>query len=518
MLLGAKVTPIYADQPLSVEQVFQVTTKQLDSKTISVHWTIKPGYYLYREKIHFKSDQPIKSAFLPPGISKHSKFLNKYHIYQSGITVLLKFLNPLPAKLQLNIYYQGCAAAGFCYPPVNRQFNLLLQQKTGSGHVLVQSAQNKAMALLAGHNIGLILLGFFGFGLLLSLTPCVLPLIPILYAIILGHKRQLTTLNAFSLSLVYVLAMALTYALAGVFAGLAGSYLQSFLQSPLVIIFVSLVFIFLAFSLFGFYDLKVPARWQEKINNLTNRQQGGSYWGVALMGCLSTLVVSPCITAPLVGVLTYIANTGDALLGGVALFILGLGSAVPLLIMGTSAGKWLPKSGSWMIAAKIGLGIIMLIMAGWLLLRIIPQNSQVYNFFGSNHVAYHSGFQTIKGIPDFERALIKAKKENKLVLLDFFAQWCMSCKEMEQTVFPAHPVKSLLSRFIVLRADVSANDCIDKALERKFHVIAPPTFLFFTPDGIELNGQRIVGQLSQRAFAKHLQQVLVSQQRSTTNF
>ncbi|MDQ8039430.1 MAG: thioredoxin family protein, partial [Rickettsiella sp.] len=302
-----------------------------------------------------------------------------------------------------------------------------------------------------------------------------------------------------------------TYALAGVFAGLAGSYLQAFLQNPWVIIFVSLIFVFLAFSLFGFYELRLPTRWHEKLTNITNRQQGGNYLGVAFMGCLSTLVISPCITAPLVGVLTYIGNTGNAILGGFALFILGLGSGIPLLIIGTSAGRWLPKSGPWMNIVKVILGIMMLIMAGWLLLRIVPVDSRFpFQIFKTNQVTVlnNNNFQTIKGINDLSRALEKAKHENKLVLLDFYANWCVSCKEMERNVFPASKVKSLLSRFIVLRADVTANDVLDKDLEKKFNVIAPPTFLFFTPDGRELSNKRIVGQVGSQEFANHLDSIV----------
>lgn len=508
VLLGGMLTPAYGDQPLPAEKVFQVTLKQLDFETLAIHWAIKPGYYLYREKIHFQSDQAIKSVVLAPGIPKQNKFLNHYQIYQNGTTVLLKFLCPLQDTLKLTVYYQGCASAGFCYPPVTNHFTLQLHKGNATKQLTAKGEQGKAMKLLASHNIALILLGFFGFGLLLSLTPCVLPLIPVLSAIILGQKRKLTILRAFSLSLTYVVAMALTYALAGVFAGLAGSYLQSFLQSRWVIIFVSLVFVGLAFSLFGFYELRLPASWQEKLNNLTNRQQGGNYWGVALMGCLSTLVISPCITAPLVGVLTYIGNTGNAVLGGFALFILGLGSGVPLLIIGTSAGKWLPKSGPWMNGVKIVLGVMMLIMAGWLLLRIIPQNLQPFQLLKSNQVAVSGNFQTIKTISDLNQALIKAKQANKPVVLDFYANWCISCKEMEHVVFSDPQVKLLLSRFMVLRADVTANDANDKALEKKLKVIAPPTFLFFTPNGKELSEQRIVGQLGHQAFANHLQQTL----------
>ncbi len=515
LLFGGLLSPACAD-PLPVTQVFQALTKQIDAKTLAVHWTIKPGYYLYREKIHFRSDQLIESVILPPGIPKQNKFVGKYQIYQKGVTVLLKFAHPLQNTLALTVNYQGCAAAGFCYPPVTKVFSLSLhEQGTGvkpakADKPIGASEQGKAMQLLASHNIWLILLGFFGFGLLLSLTPCVLPLIPVLSAIILGQKKQLTTFKAFTLSLTYVLAMALSYALAGVFAGLAGSYLQAFLQSPWVIIFVSIVFVLLALSLFGFYELRLPASWQEKLMKITNKQQGGNYLGVAFMGCLSTLVISPCITAPLVGVLTYIGNTGNAVLGGFALFILGLGSGIPLLIIGTSAGKWLPKSGPWMNGVKIVLGIMMLIIAAWLLLRIVPLNLRPFHLSNTKQVTVldKNKMQTIKGLPDLNKALLKAKQENKPVLVDFYANWCISCKEMEQAVFTAQSVKTLLANFIVLRADVTANDALDKALEKKFNVIAPPTFLFFTSDGQELNSQRIVGQLGSQAFANHLNRVL----------
>lgn len=528
-LVVVGLSPVYAvQQPLAVEQVFQVSSKLMDPETLAVHWVIKPGYYLYRNKIHFQSDKVgIKSVILPQGISKQNHFLGKYQIYQHGVIALIKFVHPLQNTLQLRINYQGCAAAGFCYPPVTQVISVQFPNKlvkpvvtkfNGVGQHAVQNKaipatdeQGKALQLLTGHNIGLVLLGFFGFGLLLSLTPCVLPLIPILSAIVLGQK-QLTTRKAFSLSLTYVLAMALTYAIAGVFAGLAGSYLQAFLQNIWVILFISLVFVFLALSLFGFYELRLPASWHEKLTNLANRQKGGNYFGVALMGCLSTLVISPCITAPLVGVLTYIGNTGNAILGGFALFVLGLGSGVPLLIIGTSVGKWLPKSGPWMNWVKIILGIMMLIMAAWLLLRVFPLNSVFSHGFKSEQVValHENRFYPIKGLSDLNQALSKAKRENKPVILDFYANWCLSCKEMERLVFPKPEVKRLLSQFIVLRADVTANDAMDKALEKQFKVIAPPTFLFFTPDGQELSSKRIVGAMNSQQFIFHISQVLNS--------
>ena len=527
--LGMVASTHAVQQIESAEQVFQITSKQIDAKTLAVHWTIKPGYYLYRNKIHFHSDQAaIRSAVFPKGILKQNQFLGKYQVYQHDVTVLLKFATLLQDTFTLTINYQGCAA-NFCYPPVTQVLSLQPHKEkltvsckeelgrtagqnlaqTKSSHAI--NEQGEAVQLLTSHNLWLILLGFFGFGLLLSLTPCVLPLIPILSAIILGQK-QLTTLKAFILSLIYVLSMALTYAMAGVFAGLAGSYLQAFLQNPLVIVLVSLIFILLAFSLFGFYELRLPTSWQATLANISNRQRGGNYLGVALMGCLSTLVISPCVTAPLVGVLAYIGNSGNAVLGGFALFILGLGSGVPLLIIGTSEGKWLPKSGSWMYWVKIMLGIIMIVMAAWLLSRIIPADSQFFHWSQSNQVTppNSSHFQTIEGIPDFTRALANAKQTNKPVMVDFYADWCLSCKEMERLVFSAPQVKSLLSQFIVLRADVTANNAVSKALENKFKVIAPPTFLFFTPDGRELTEQRIIGQLASQVFANHLQGVLSS--------
>lgn len=525
--------PVYASpHVLPADQVFHVFVKRLNNKALTVHWTIKPGYYLYRNKIHFKSTPlRIKSVTFPKGLRKHNPFLGDYEIYQGQMNTVLNFAHPLPdQKLHLEIHYQGCAKAGFCYPPVVKHitFNhagILMKphqlKKTMKAKsrpdlkktLRVTNQQSKIARLLANHNIFWTLLSFFGFGLLLSLTPCVLPLIPILSAIILGQKK-LTTAKAFSLSFTYVFAMALTYSIAGVFAGLAGSYLQAFLQSPEVIIVVCLLFVFLAFSLFGFYELRLPTRWHEKLVHLTNRQQGGNYIGVSLMGALSTLVISPCVTAPLVGVLTYIGNTGNALLGGLALFVLGLGSGVPLLIIGTSAGKWLPRSGPWMNGIKIVLGVLMLGMAVWLLGRVIPSHSQP---FGGLHpdqvrVLKTSHFHSIKGIPALKKALEQAKKQNKPVLLDFYADWCLSCKEMERIVLTTPHVKSLMAQFIVLRADVTANDVSDKALEHRYHVVAPPTFLFFTPNGQELTDFRIVGYENRPLFAKHLKQVLAIKQ------
>jgi thioredoxin:protein disulfide reductase len=529
--LGAGILPAYAIQhALPVDQVFQVRVQRLNNQTLTARWTIKPGYYLYKSKIHFETTPiPINSVVFPKGIIKHNQFIGSYEVYQGHVVTLLKFINPLPDKnLDMEIHYQGCAIAGFCYPPVLKHLTLAhsgmsvsdvnqnalvkpnsLAKDQMQGTIKTASEQSKILSLLASHNIFWTLISFFGFGLLLSLTPCVLPLIPVLSAIILGQK-QLTTAKAFSLSITYVLAMAFTYAIAGVFAGLAGSYLQAFLQSPWVIIVVCALFVFLAFSLFGFYELRLPASWHEKLIHITNRQRGGNYIGVALMGCLSTLVISPCVTAPLVGVLTYIGNTGNAILGGLALFVLGLGSGVPLLIIGTSEGKWLPKSGPWMNGIKIVLGILMLAMAVWLLARIIPSNSRPFRLLHPNQVisSKTSNFQTIKSISDLNLALIQAKQQNKPVLVDFYANWCLSCKEMERIVFTAPQVKSLMAHFILLRADVTANDDQDKALERQFHVIAPPTFLFFAPNGQELTDSRIVGQEESQTFASHLQSVL----------
>lgn len=571
-LLLSSVTS-YALQPLPADEAFALSA-QKDQQGLSLHWKIAPGYYLYREQFSFV---PSAQVNLPAGIPKEDEILGKYQVYENEVTLSVPITKPASGSVDLIVHYQGCAASGFCYPPITKKLHLQadgIVTLTDANSMLAptvpdttvaapESSQDQATQLLASQHWFLILLGFFGFGLLLAFTPCVLPLLPILSGIIVGQGSNLTTRKAFLLSLTYVLAMAVAYAGAGVLAGLAGSYVQAFLQSPWVLSIFSLIFVLLALSLFGFYELQLPAVWQEKLTNYSNRQSGGTYVGVAIMGALSTLIVSPCVTAPLIGALSYIGKTGDAVLGGMALFAMGLGFGVPLLIVGTMGGKLLPKAGGWMDIIKAIFGVMMLAIAVWLLSRVIP--AQITMFLWSALViisAVYMGafsttpinalgklwkgisliifvyglllligaaigntnplqplnfqsianttstqaalFKSVNSLQDLERELVDAKAQHKPVMLDFYADWCIACKEMERNTFSNPQVQAALSGYVLLRADVTKNDQADQALEKQFNVVAPPSMIFFDANGQELVSKRIVGEMDAQTFLQHL--------------
>ena len=378
LLLLITGTGFAAIQPIPVDQAFQLKGA-LQQKHLMLHWQIAPGYQLYRERIQVKSivDSPLHldKLDLPRGILKTDKILGHYQIYQHQLTLSLPLLNYQNGEFRIIVNYQGCSAAGYCYPPQQRLLTLQISpfgaQVQSIEKMAVQIAQTQP-SQLAQKSLWLTLLTFFGLGILLAFTPCVLPMVPILSGIIVGQKQS--TRQAFLLSLTYVLAMALAYAIAGVLAGLLGKNLQAALQTPAVIIVFALLFVILACSLFGFYELRLPHKWQQQLTLLSQRQKSGSYLGVAIMGALSILVVSPCISAPLVAALAYISQTGHATLGGLILFVMGLGMGTPLLVIGTLEGKFLPKAGEWMNTVKIILGVLLLITAIWLLYRLLPGN------------------------------------------------------------------------------------------------------------------------------------------------
>jgi thiol:disulfide interchange protein DsbD len=406
-----------------------------------------------------------------------------------------------------------------------------------------------------------VLLAFFGLGLLLTFTPCVLPMIPILSSIIVGQGDRLTTRRAFGLSLTYVLAMSATYTAAGIAAGLSGANLQAAFQNPWVLGTFSTVFVLLALSMFGLYDLQIPVRLQQRLVALSNRQQGGTYAGVGVMGFLSALIVGPCVAAPLAGALIYIARTGDALLGGAALFALSLGMGAPVLAIGTSAGRWVPKAGPWMATVKSVFGVVLLGVAIYLLERLVPgwvslllwaalfigvaanlvmrSNpdarpnawSRFGKGFGAVSLTYGvlllmgaaSGgddpfrplerlradptgerapleFKAVKGIDGLQSELLRASSEGRPVMLDFYADWCVSCKELERYTFSDPAVKSVLAKAVLLRTDVTANDAEDQALLERFGLFGPPAILFFGPEGTERPRFRVVGFMEAAAF------------------
>ena len=559
-LLFYSISGLAAEHPLPVDQAFKLSSSYT-SEHFQLHWQIAKGTYLYRDKIKIDlikpTTQKLGTIQMPSSITKQNQILGNFEAYEQPLTINIPLAYTEPVAL--NVHYQGCAKTGFCYPPQTRLVSLQNGQMTIiNPDNLVENSQDKITRLLNSHNYLPILLGFLGFGLLLAFTPCVFPMIPILSGIIVGQKLPLTTGMAFRLSLAYVLAMALTYAMAGILAAYAGSYLQGLFQTPWAIALFSITFVLLALSLFGLYDLQLPANLQQKLINLSNRQRGGQYLGVMIMGGLATLIVSPCVSAPLVGALGYIGQTGDAVLGGLALFMLGLGMGLPLLVIGTSAGKLLPKAGRWLELIKQAFGLLLLMMAIGLIGRILaewithllwallavgvgiylivqgqrltqwPKIARIMGFsvvslgilFIANRLVIPRlgftqvsstqsklSFKEINNQAELTAALIQAEMVNKPVILDFYADWCIACIDLEKNVLADPSVQNHLQDYIRLRANVTQLTKDHKQLMQNLQVIAPPTLVFFN-DKQEMKPYRLVGEVTTNIFNQHLQAVL----------
>lgn len=575
----------YAADPLPPGEAFSVSAAPTGPESVITSWKVAPGYHLYADKlsIHIKPKTPMKMA-LPEGELYRDKVRGDVKVYGGNFIIPIELKTNLP-KYELVVSYQGCSSEGFCYPPTtqtfvihyagnpfhesdmqggsvpdmttpiseNEQTNTVV---TNHGISALATDQYGIQKLLATENRGLLLLIFLVLGIFLAFTPCVLPMLPILTGIIAGQKKSATERKLFFLSATYVLGMAVTYALAGIFVALVGSSLQVWLQTPAVIIFSSVVFVLLAFSLFEFYELPISRRWHTWVSQWSRRHEGGTFVGVFFMGVLSTLVVSPCVTAPLVGVLLYIGRTGDMLLGGSSLFVMGLGMGIPLLLLGMSAGHWLPKSGKWMHAVTKSFGVIMLGMAIWILGRILPLTAElvlwglycigVALFFslyltrqigghkinhtlgfsaavvgvlmfvstigtpallgrwtgdlGTSVMSHPMDFAIVSTQEELNRKLAEARKTGQPVLVDFYADWCTSCIAMDNEVFAHGKVQSALHPFMLVRVDLSENNDEDQAILKKYNIVAPPTILFFNSAGNEVDTKRIVGELDARSF------------------
>jgi thiol:disulfide interchange protein DsbD len=556
-------------QPLPADEAFKLSVEIVDQQMLLAQWKIQPGYYLFRDRIHFTTADKgtqLGTPVMPDGILKHNSILGQYTAFQDTVTISVPVTSSQTA-INLQVHYQGCAEDGFCYPPLSKSFALRIAEPRGTLTPLTAptslAAQDDIAELLTQQGVIWIVLGFFGFGILLAFTPCVLPMVPILSAIILGQNQALSTRRAFVLSLLYVLSMAVTYAVAGVIAGHIGQSLQASLQQPLLLILFSGLFVLLALSLFDVFPLRLPNALQQSINRVLHSQRGGRYLSVILMGILATLITSPCVTPPLVGALLYIGQTGDALLGGTALFSLGLGMGIPLLLFGTFGAALLPKAGAWMQTIKALFGVLLLGVAIWILARVFtdPAILLLWALLAIGSALYLGIFQTplpgkfarlqqalgyllfiygitlvvgaamgnrdpwqplqfshttnnahtlftrIKTTEELQQYLTQAKQTQQTVILDFFAQWCATCHEIERDVFRNPEVQQALSQFTLLQADVTANDLIDKALQKQFNVIAPPAILFFDPQGKELTQLRIVGRISADEMLQRLQQL-----------
>jgi thiol:disulfide interchange protein DsbD len=590
------------DDILTPDQAFQFFAEAEDGQQLKLRWNIADGTYLYHDKvtIDLASDGVSLGKFeFPEPKIKHDSVkpdgtIGDVAVYFHAIDLSVPLIrnNTNATEISVSSKYQGCADIGICYPPANKTVKLQLPAiaaataetaapataapataaatrqaapQAGATRATETSEQDQITNLLKGSSSWLIVASFFGIGLLLAFTPCVFPMIPILSGIIAGQGKQITTRKAFTLSLIYVLAMAVTYTIAGVMAGLFGSNIQAAFQNPWILSAFAAVFVLLALSMFGFYELQLPASWQSKLSDMSNRQQGGSLVGVAIMGLLSALIVGPCVAPPLAGALIFIGQTGDWMLGGLALFAMSMGMGAPLIAIGTSAGKILPRAGAWMDTVKAVFGVVMLGLAISMLERFIPAYatmllwgtllvvsaiymgavrqlpveasgwSKLWKGLGMVLLIYgvlflvgvaaggkdatqplrgilvngggsstsHVTFKPIKSTDDLERELAAAAAAGKPVMLDFYADWCVYCKQMEKNTFPEPEVASILANFVLLQADVTAQDETDLALQKQIGIPAPPAMIFWNSAGEEFRHLRLMGYMNAADFAKH---------------
>jgi len=382
-LLFLLITMTCFATPLPAQEVFQVQAKALDPNTFKLHWTIKKGYFLYKDRIHLDnlSEASIDTGILifPKARNKVDSQGNEMAVYANQLTLAVPVLGKQSGAASLQVQFQGCSETGFCYPPEMKHIALQIDDQLALTEATIQTVTEEKTTLPVDtitsaftHHWIITTLIFYGFGLLLAFTPCVLPMVPVLSGLIVGHGKNITTRKAFFLSASYVLSMSITYALAGAAIALLGSNINIALQSPWIIGSFSLVFVLLSLSMFGVYELRLPYSWQNRISSITRSGSGGHYFSAALMGSLSTLILSPCVTAPLIGVLGYIASSGNVFLGTLTLFALGLGMGTPLLLIGTSAGKLLPAAGTWMNGIRFIFGLLLLGVAIYLLERLLP--------------------------------------------------------------------------------------------------------------------------------------------------
>jgi thiol:disulfide interchange protein DsbD len=571
----AAAAPADQSKFLDPDQAFRISAGAAGPDSIRINWQIADGYYLYRSRIHVRTDSPAQLGALamPEGEPHTDEYFGTQQVYHHALSATLPVARPGGTgdfNLAVDVTYQGCANAGLCYVPITRTLKVSLPPGSGtatavssiaaapapaaSGGVFV-STQDKLAAQIRNGNLFLMIASFFGWGLLLAFTPCVLPMVPILSGIIAGHGTNVTTSRAFFLSLSYVLGMACTYTIAGIAVAAAGSHVQAWFQQTWVIAMFAALFVLLSLSMFGVYNLQMPAAIQTRLSAVSNRQSAGTFGGVAIMGALSALIVTTCVAAPLVATFLVIGQSGNMLRGATALFALSLGMGAPLLVVGASQGKLLPKAGAWMDTIKHLFGVMMLCVAAWMLARVTPPGvvlllwaipaavaawvlwrgaryirelpmlvrtlavaAAVYAvvlvigsrlgatdplaplpWFAGQHAELT--FHTIKSTSDLDREVAQAHAHGQPVMLDFYADWCVSCKEMEKYTFTDPAVRATLKNVVRLRANVTANDTDDQALLKRFGIYGPPTIAFYGIDGHERVPYRVVGFMKAPEFA-----------------
>jgi thiol:disulfide interchange protein DsbD len=589
------------DDFLPPDEAFRFGPGMEQPDSVALTWIIAEDYYLYKDRIQVTTDTPgvtLGNLQLPKGKPKHDEFFGDTEVYYEVLEASLPIARPAGAgTLNLNVTYQGCAEGGLCYNPITKKVSLELPPTdkattlpsgeqfeittaiaggsvatTSAGSASVTRApvaeQDKLASLIRDGNLLAVLATFFGLGVLLSFTPCVLPMIPILSGIIVGQGGTVTPARGFSLAFTYVQGMALTYAAAGAAFVLAFKQApQAFFQQPWIIALMVILFVVLAFAMFGAFTLQMPSALQTKLTNVSNEQKSGTYIGTFIMGALSALVVTACVAPAIIAALSVISQTGQIARGAGALYATGLGMGVPLLIVGASAGSLLPKVGPWMDTVKSLFGVLFLgvavylvspllpgavVMLLWSLLTVLagfwvfslkerdgtPMAAPlralglvalVYGILlligaasgskdplqpldrlsagggGAGTQEHAIAFQRIKTVADLESAVAAAKAAGRPVMLDFYADWCVSCKEMEKYTFPDPGVQSALANAVLLQADVTANDDDDKALMTRFEIYGPPTIAFYGADGVERKDFRLVGFVPAERFRDHVQ-------------
>lgn len=583
---------------LPVDEAFRPNVILLPENKLQVEWVIANEYYLYKHRFKFEATQGVElqQAEIPAGLKKNDEFFGEVEVYYRLLSVIIPFQGN-QKEFELTVGYQGCADAGLCYPPETKSYRVdtvsldveqLLKSKAGkqkirsegktSGKRVPEIARNNTTkegslaAAIADETLWMVMLLFFMAGIGLAFTPCVLPMVPILSSIIVGQKQIPTRFKAFSLSMTYVLGMAITYAGLGTLVGYFGAEfnIQAKLQSPWILSTFALLFVILSLAMFGFYELQLPERLRDKLAAVSQGQQGGEYVGVAIMGILSSLVVSPCVSAPLAGALIYISATGDAVIGGLALLALGLGMGAPLVVIGSSGGDLLPRAGAWMNSVKAVFGVMLLAVAIWMLERIVPASvtlalwavlaivcgvylgaldsvsdsgwPQLWKGMGVISIVYgiilligaasgandpfdplqnvsggaqareetRVSFRPVQDLNSLQQILAAENFDSvkRPIMFDFYADWCVSCKIMERDVFNDPEIKTLLANFQLLQIDITANNADHQTVLSHFNLFGPPAILFFDTEGKELPQFRIQGELNRDEFKLHISKVI----------
>lgn len=521
---------------LAPEQAFQVSAEYQSNQEIVLHAKPAKGYYIYRESIKFKLVKNTDAVQLglpqlPLGKIKFDEnFGKELETYPKDFSILLPLINNKNATgMLLSMELQGCADKGICYPPMELRFTLSGLQSTVNGVLYEEGAAIDSTApkklglselwsarddagLLTGmlQNISpvVLLVSFFILGLAMALTPCVLPMLPIMSSVIFGSKnerhRNVSKLRSSMLALSYVLGMAIMYSVAGMITAALGANIQVWLQNPWVLGAFALLLLALAASLFGFYELRLPQALHNKIDRIAGKQEGGSVVGAFMLGAISTLIASPCVTAPLAGVLAFIAQTGSIPLGGILLFVMALGMGLPLMLFAIGARGLLPKAGAWMTIVQRIFGVLLIGLAVWVASPIFT-NSKTSSNETMHQLESGLVFQRVATSAQLEAVLIQAKQKRQPVLLDFYADWCVTCKEMELLTFSDEKVKAALSTYLLIQVDVTKNTVEHQRILKQYVLFGPPAILFFDANGEEKLSRRVIGFMKAERFLERLQ-------------